>query len=468
MYNTEKKEISKDVVLKGVIAGDRAFCGPELLQLDITNNCNTNCVGCWCHSDALGEDKLSGEKKHEQLSYEVIQGIVDDASEIGVKGIQLAGSGEPLMHPNIVEIIRYIKSKHLELEIVTNGILFTEEIVKALVECEVEQLAVSVWAGTPETYIRIHPNQSKATLGRIKNNLKLLFEAKSKRAYLPMVRMYHVISAYNYREIEAMVQFALESGVSRVEFQVVDIIPGKTEFLHLSKRHIKKIQKQFQKLKKKKEVFLIDKYGSVEFNEFGRMIIPDTEHTDFTFYFYNYVFYCCRCAMNYGPVVRVEENMDLGVVSFYFDSNLCEHCYRRADCSIDRPDYKITSFMLSIVGANTFLRRIENAENDKENYDKGLVSMPCYAGWDYARILTNGDVIPCCKGFKNPFGNIYKESFKTIWFSKTYNEFRIRGKTLQKDDPYFKPFGCLKGCDNYGRNGAIGERLRKFLGETTS
>ena len=52
----------------------------------------------------------------------------------------------------------------------------------------------------------------------------------------------------------------------------------------------------------------------------------------------------------------------------------------------------------------------------------------CYAGWCYSLITTEGLVFPCCENESWVLGNIYEKSFKDIWFSKDYHNFRLQAK----------------------------------------
>ncbi|MCD6218821.1 SPASM domain-containing protein, partial [Candidatus Calescamantes bacterium] len=114
---------------------------------------------------------------------------------------------------------------------------------------------------------------------------------------------------------------------------------------------------------------------------------------------------------------------------------------------------------------NGFLRRISSCEEDfsKGDYDKSEVeNTPCYVGWIFARILADGSVAPCCRGVKKIMGNIKINSFKDIWFSPEYNEFRAKAKYLPKSSPYFKDIGCTKECDNLMHNQEMERRLLKL------
>jgi len=93
-------------------------------------------------------------------------------------------------------------------------------------------------------------------------------------------------------------------------------------------------------------------------------------------------------------------------------------------------------------------------------YDKLAINeIPCYAGWIFARVLADGSIAPCCRGVKKIMGNINEKSFKDIWFSRNYNEFRAKAKYLPKENPYFRNIGCLKECDNLIHNEQIHEKL---------
>jgi len=76
---------------------------------------------------------------------------------------------------------------------------------------------------------------------------------------------------------------------------------------------------------------------------------------------------------------------------------------------------------------------------DMEEYYSGrfLPQSYCLNTWFAAKILSNGDVIPC---FNLPMGNLRKESFVAIWNNSRYRLFR-RILKRQKHFP-----GCLRCC----------------------
>lgn len=111
---------------------------PSCLQLEPTNVCNARCLSCsaWMSSRPRGYMKFSLFKK-----------IIDDAAQIGVKRIRLFLHGEPLLHPQIIEMIAYLKTKGLSLNLTTNGIRLNKSCIEAILSSGVnfaDQFTISV------------------------------------------------------------------------------------------------------------------------------------------------------------------------------------------------------------------------------------------------------------------------------------------------------------------------------------
>jgi hypothetical protein len=86
-------------------------------------------------------------------------------------------------------------------------------------------------------------------------------------------------------------------------------------------------------------------------------------------------------------------------------------------------------------------------------------------GWIYTRLLVNGEVVPCCKAYQLPLGNLLQQPFRDIWYSSRYNEFRHQALTLKKSHPYFRSLGCYKVCDNLAMILDTQQRLESLTSE---
>jgi len=261
---------------KGVLNGKVAYTGPTLIQLDITNRCNNNCIACWTGSPFLDKTEISQKWRKQELPFKMVKELIDELVYMGTRRIYFAGGGEPFMHPDIMRIIEHAKKKNLECHMNTNFTLIDKEIAKKLIDLNFDHINVSLWSGTPEIYAKTHPNKTEKTFYQIKEMLTLI--SKHKRVmHLPHINMYNVVFNMNYDEVDKMVELAFNVQADSVQFVPMDPIRGKTDHLLLNDEE-KEVVKT--KLKGVKERLLddnpINKAGSnlfiCEYEQFLRRI----------------------------------------------------------------------------------------------------------------------------------------------------------------------------------------------------
>lgn len=256
MEELEVFQIRKDsaALRSHLLHAARAFCGPEVLHVDLTNHCNFDCIACWCRSPLLKDKAMPEWEKKLSLPLDIIKGVFDDLQEMGgLRQVKLVGGGEPFMHPDILDIVSYIKKKNrsVQIDINTNFSLVDERIVDKFLDLEVESLTVSVWAGSPDIYTAIHPNQTQKTFLKIKNMLKFLSERKRERGLArPRVILHEVIFNLNYLDVQSMVDFALEVGAQDIQFVPMDPFKDRTESLLLADGQRRELLKKLRELKK--------------------------------------------------------------------------------------------------------------------------------------------------------------------------------------------------------------------------
>ena len=142
--------------------------GPVSIHLDLTSACNHRCPFC-CDMDMLN----SGN----QLCINETKRMTDLLCERGLKSVIVMGGGEPTLHKDFEDIIVYLKSKGLQLGIVTNGTKMDKviSIADSLTD-PYDFVRLSLDAGTQETFEAMHNSRSKQTLSEIcakVKNLKL-------------------------------------------------------------------------------------------------------------------------------------------------------------------------------------------------------------------------------------------------------------------------------------------------------
>lgn len=444
-----------------------ASFGPRIVQIDLTGKCNNNCIGCWVHSPFI---KNPPYDKNITLSFEKIKELIENLAYLGTKEIFLSGAGEPFLHPDIIGTIELIKKKGFKLNIITNFSLIDEAKARTLVDLDVDMVTASIWAALPQTYIKTHPGKTEEDFCKIKENLARIARIKAQaNEYLPHIKIYNVICNLNYGEINEMIDFGLETQVEFLEFQIMDIIEGETSTLALSDKQAKHIKEQFDALTRRKdtyfkdlELFNLNSLKERELQEFpGRFVnIPQgfslsekinaPENSDGKCE----VLRSATCPKGIStrpsginPICDEENN----IFTFALPYEECKKCSCQDCLAYKQGELRIK--FLSLLGFASFMRRINSTNIYKQIYEKDIIdNLPCYIGWNYSRILSPGEVIPCCKAALKPLGNIYKDNFLSIWNSIAYREFRQKAVSLSKSAPYFKEINCYKSCDNVGMN----------------
>jgi len=231
----------------GVYNGKYAFKGPHHVQIDLTNNCNNNCIACWCNSPLLEEKTVPPEVKMQTLPFDLVKRLLDELSDMGTWEIDISGGGEPFMHPQIMEILEYIGRKRFICSINTNFTLLDKQKITELTKLRLEFLTISTWAATPQTYALTHPNKSGADFEQIVENLNFLNSSKKRK---PLVKLYNVIFNLNYHEIKEMLKLAKDTKSEYIEFAMIDTIPGKTDKLLLNPEQIRELQEMAQEISK--------------------------------------------------------------------------------------------------------------------------------------------------------------------------------------------------------------------------
>jgi len=449
---------NRNELLKGILKGTGAYCGPKTAVIDITNQCNISCIGCWLYSPFVNKDKKDNSELQKSLDFTTITNLVDELHKLDTEEIQITGGGEPLMHPEIFEIVKYIKTKGMRCHLITNFTLFDKKKIDQLILLGLDLITISLWAGDVETYRITHPGTDEEMFGKIENNLKYLM--KTRTDDMPLVKIYNVISKVNYKSIPRMLDFALYTGADYLEFQLMDPIPGKTDHLIITKKEAEEIEEMLNSFKERldyvpdfisDEDLLIYENNShrKELADFGRFF----KKTNPAFQLINGA-RIAKCPRGKYSVKRTPYPVkDVRHIKYHFPDNLCKKCKLRTSCYKRDKNVPFEAHLLTILGIGTFIRRVNSVVKETKHLDGDFVNtLPCYAGWNFTRVTANGEVKPCCKAEELIMGNVKEISFSQIWFSLKYDEFRYKTRFLNKNNRYFEKINCYKVCDNLGMN----------------
>ena len=118
-------------------------------SIDITYRCNNSCRHCWLRIPA------DASEKKDELSFENISRIVDEARKMGCRRWAISG-GEPMIRPDFPEIFEYITAKATGYTLNTNGTLITPEIAHLLKRKGAKMVAL--YGATPDVYEAVTGN----------------------------------------------------------------------------------------------------------------------------------------------------------------------------------------------------------------------------------------------------------------------------------------------------------------------
>lgn len=93
---------------------DYATILPPVAALELTYSCNHSCIFCSCPWE------VSPDYKESELSFTEWSLVIDKLMEFGVSAFTLTG-GEPLLRPDLKDIIDYIISHGASVNLISNG-----------------------------------------------------------------------------------------------------------------------------------------------------------------------------------------------------------------------------------------------------------------------------------------------------------------------------------------------------------
>lgn len=114
------------------------------IGIETNNTCNLTCIHCPTNREM--------KRKKGYMELETFKKIIDLSPEVG--RVYLTNWGEPLIHPKIVEMIRYAHIKGKQTALTTNGTVLHKSLTRELLESGLNIIKFSV-DGCKKTYEKI-------------------------------------------------------------------------------------------------------------------------------------------------------------------------------------------------------------------------------------------------------------------------------------------------------------------------
>ena len=141
---------------------------PTHLFIEVTRACNLRCQSC---PRDLSSVKIGN------MEFELLKKIIDEAASFGPRNFCLHMFGEPLLHPQVVDMAKYIKTSNINNSILltTNGYFLDDKKAMGLLEAGVDKIVVSFFS------LKKHRSEiltGDSNIEKVVNNLKNAAELK--------------------------------------------------------------------------------------------------------------------------------------------------------------------------------------------------------------------------------------------------------------------------------------------------
>ncbi len=182
--------------------------GPVMAKIEATNICNGTCRLC-----PVGR-KEPGCRPYGMMAWPLYRKLIDELKDTVVT-VDLTNWGESLLHPRILEMIRYAHDARMYTYLSTNLHTVRPEHIEGLMRCGLDELALSIHGLSEETYQAYQPGFSFAEAD---DRVARLAEARTRisRDGRPKIKLNFVVTAKNAHEADDVETFAGRYGMEYV------------------------------------------------------------------------------------------------------------------------------------------------------------------------------------------------------------------------------------------------------------
>jgi len=227
---------------------------PACLTIEPTNFCNLKCVECPSGSDVM-------TRKRGYMNINLFKKIIDEVYEKTFY-LTLHFQGEPYLHPDFFEMLKYASDKKVYVAISTNGHFLSPENSEKTINSGLKKIIISIDGTTQDTYSAY---RSGGSLENVIEGIKNIVSAKKQcKKRKPKIILQFIVLKSNQHQIDEMKELAKSLGVDKLEFktaQIYNFKNGNSLIPSVDKysRYFKKDEKYFIKNKLKNKCLRIFK-----------------------------------------------------------------------------------------------------------------------------------------------------------------------------------------------------------------
>jgi radical SAM protein with 4Fe4S-binding SPASM domain len=203
--NLDEKQLNNsDLNKKEIDSGQTILKSwPRRIVLELTNDCNLNCIMCGRHNANFKKTSLKMEWLYK---LEPILPFVEE--------VTLMGWGEPTVHPKFVEMLEYLNKFNVRKYFCTNGMLLGD-LKEAIFENKVDIIAISLDSVSKEKNDVIRQGSN---FDKILDNIRIIkTEQKKREVDYPYINFVTTIMEDNLHELPDIVRLAKDLDIEEVK-----------------------------------------------------------------------------------------------------------------------------------------------------------------------------------------------------------------------------------------------------------
>jgi len=185
---------------------------PYRLYVESTNACNLECIMC---PNGLGLMK----RAKGFMDFDLFKNVMDEMGD-HVEATTIHIWGEALLHPQIVDFVRYAKRRQLDVEVSTNATLLDETMARGLLGAGLDQIYLCLDGMKKETYERV---RQRADYEQTRENIERFVRLKVEQGQVkPIVNVQIIEMKPTQREVEEFRRVWTVPGVDAINVKAFD------------------------------------------------------------------------------------------------------------------------------------------------------------------------------------------------------------------------------------------------------
>jgi MoaA/NifB/PqqE/SkfB family radical SAM enzyme len=199
--------------------------GPEHMEvlprifLEPTVLCNLSCFKSVCSADS----GILNTRTRKSFPFEEFKSLMDQVGK-NLTRLDLFNYGDPFVHPQAAEMIRYIKEKypHVYLYTSTNGLMLDDEKIKKIVHSGMDEITFSVDGVDQETYARYRQGGDFEKVLQIMS--RFVEERNKLGREVPFINWRYILFKWNdsTSHMNRARKLAVKIGVDQLTWEITD------------------------------------------------------------------------------------------------------------------------------------------------------------------------------------------------------------------------------------------------------